>query len=404
MTTELAIVTQDAAIAAFTGGLDAAIRQIEDQARATPVDISTKQGRAACASLAHRIARSKTAIDEAGKKPGEDWRKKIEAINLDRRKAVIALDALKEEIRRPLTEWEEADARRVAEHERELSEITKGAAYTGENWATLPIDAMRDRLAEIEAMRDRNWEEFSARATYAIDDAVKSMSHNIERRVALDAEKAELARLRAEEEARKRRERDEAIARQAAEAARLEAERQAALAAKLEAERVERERKAAEAKAEAERMAVEHQKREAEEKVKRIEAEAAVERERAAAALRKAEIDRAEAESRAEQDRKNAEQARINYEADQKRRAEITAAKAEAEKQAAIEAERARVAAEQKAKADAEAKRVANIKHREKIQREAVSSLLQLGYDQTNAELLISLIRTGKIAHVEIKY
>lgn len=131
--------------------------------------------------------------------------------------------------------------------------------------------------------------------------------------------------------------------------------------------------------------------------VKRIEVEATAERERAAAALRKAEIERAEAESRAERDRKNAEQARINYEAD---RAEIAAA----EKQAAIEAERAQIAAEQKAKADTEAKRIANIKHRERIEWEAVRSLLQFGYDQTFSELLISLIRTGKITHVEIKY
>ena len=48
-------------------GLDALIERVEQEARSAAIDISTKKGRDEVASLAHKIARSKTALDKAGK-------------------------------------------------------------------------------------------------------------------------------------------------------------------------------------------------------------------------------------------------------------------------------------------------------------------------------------------------
>jgi len=362
--TGLAIIPGSTAVQVYNGGIDAALRKIADDARAIVVDISTLQGRKECASLAYKIARSKTLIDETGKNLGEEARKKINAIDADRKKAREFLDSLKDEVRKPLTDWEMADQKRIEAHESRIAEIVEGGKYTLANWQKLPLLAMRDRLMEINNEAKHNWQEFDARAKREIEAASKAITEAIGNREKHDAELEELVRLRAdaeiakaEKEARDKAQREAEIAERAA----LKAKTDAELKAKQESE-------AAERKAQAEMLAIEREKQAAEQRAR--DAEAATKR----------------AEERVEAAKVAAEE------------------QAEREKQAAVSAERARVAAEQKAKAEADAKREADTKHKATINRAALSALVEQGVLEIEAKRAIAAIANGLVPNVRIAY
>lgn len=67
--TDLVVIEKKNAMAVFTNNdqLDPLIELIEKEARSLVPDVTTKKGRDAIASMAHKVARSKTYIDNAGK-------------------------------------------------------------------------------------------------------------------------------------------------------------------------------------------------------------------------------------------------------------------------------------------------------------------------------------------------
>jgi colicin import membrane protein len=99
------------------GGMEGIISKLEAEVRAIDRDITTPEGRDAVKSLAYKVARSKTALDDMGKELVADIKKQAGAIDADRKLARDRLDALKEEVRGPLTQWEEAEANRISGHE-----------------------------------------------------------------------------------------------------------------------------------------------------------------------------------------------------------------------------------------------------------------------------------------------
>ena len=93
-------VTAIAAVELFKpGALDHIVSCIgATQAReeASKLEISTEPNRKALASLAYKIARSKSYIDDQGKTLTENARKEIEAVNGERKIARDRLDALEQ--------------------------------------------------------------------------------------------------------------------------------------------------------------------------------------------------------------------------------------------------------------------------------------------------------------------
>ena len=96
--------------------LEAVLTEIETAARSiAPGDVNTKAGREAISSLAYKIARSKTFLDDKlGKPLVRDWKAKAAAVDKLRKLARDRLDALKAEVRQPLTDYEQAEADRQA--------------------------------------------------------------------------------------------------------------------------------------------------------------------------------------------------------------------------------------------------------------------------------------------------
>jgi len=393
----LALVETVTAVDVFTeNGLDPILDRIELEVRSIALDISSKKGREQVASLAHKVAKSKTTLDKLGKDLVSGWKEKAKKVDAERSRAWDRLEALQKEVRQPLTELENRDKQRIADHEARLVTIALIGSHAAANWQTMPLADMNARLKAL--MDDKtNWEEFATRAKEARDTAADAVAGAIIKREKHDADQAELARLRKEEEERKQREHEERIAAQAAEKARLAAEEKARKAAEEEAARVRAEQE----KAENERKRIQREKEAAEAKAKR-------DAEEAAARQAKIERERAEAEARAAQ----AEKDRIAADKKAKEDARIAAEKAAADRKAAEEAaakhERDRIEVENKAVAEATAKREADKKHRAKIDGEVMSALvvaINTAISPTDqAKAIIRAIAEGHIPHIKIQY
>jgi len=357
-----------------SGNIDKILEKIASDARSQFIDISTDKGRKECASLAYKVAQSKTFLDKMGKALGDDARKQLDTLNAERKKVVEFLDKLKDEIRDPLTTWENAEKQRVAAHENELSKIIQIGTFVEQNWQSLKVELIESKIKEIESI-NRDWQEFTARASSEIQTAFTKLDAALKNLKKYEDEQAELARFREQERIRIQKERDEQIAREAAEKAKIEAENKARIEAERLAKETERIRPEAEQKAKAEADRIAKQAELERQKVLREKQQA---EEKALALQREKEL--------------------------AEKRAKDAAEKAEKDKKLAIEAERARIEKEKQAAIDAEKAREANLKHRAKINNEILNALVDGGVDADEAKLVVTLIAQGKVPHTRISY
>lgn len=255
------------------GGADTILEEIENQVKSIVVDISTEAGRKEVASIAHKIARSKTALDAEGKVLKDKYRVITDQIDGERRKVRDRLDVLKEEFRAPLTEFENKEKQRLADHEDAILKIVKSPEF---DISDPSAEDIQSRVEMIGTLFDgREWEEFKARATMSYKVAKSKLIEMREVRKKRDQEKAELERLRRDEEDRKRKEEIEAAKKQAA----IEATKAAEEKAAKEKEESEKQSKELAAKAEAEKQAAIEAERAKIEKEKKAEADAIAKRE-----------------------------------------------------------------------------------------------------------------------------
>ncbi|EMI5464379.1 hypothetical protein R8E95_004474 [Enterobacter roggenkampii] len=250
--TDLVVIEKSSAMAVFTNNeqLDPIIEKIEKEARSLVPDVSTKKGRDAIASMAHKVARSKTYIDNAGKDLVAELKALPKQIDESRRIVRERLDALKDEVRRPLTEWEAEQERIKAEEAAKIKAEEDRKQFESDHEIALLMNEKHDREAKEKA-------EEAERQRIAHEEELKRQAAEQAKREAEEKAAAELA-------AAKKREED-AIAARA----------QAELLAKQAQERAEQEAKDAAAKAEAEKKAaIEAEQLKAQEEADRIKREA----------------------------------------------------------------------------------------------------------------------------------
>lgn len=232
---ELIVVEKIAAGEVFTSSdkVEALLKSVEEQALAIPADVTTEKGRAAIASLAHKVARSKTALEEMGKEFAG-------VVAESRRTIKDRLDALKVKVRQPLTDWEYADEKRRDAHEGALSEI----AENGVVLMPAPSRVIQARIDWLTELPARDWEEFAERAEVLIKATGQALLIHLAAAVHLETERAELDRLRQEAAERAEKERHDAEVKRAVERIQAHAAEQekadlvAAYSVPFEAERV----------------------------------------------------------------------------------------------------------------------------------------------------------------------
>ena len=379
--TELAVLPKSALPTVLAADKDDLLGKLQDRLRSLKLDASTPKGRDEIRSAAAEVARVKSALLKLADGVSEEARKTHKAIVAEKHVIEEKLDALKDQVRAPLTEYENIEKARVEGHERAIAQIDALANIPADATAE-DIAGLIDAFAQSDLMH-RDWKEFEPRARKAETNTRNALKAAYADAVAAEAEAKRQAEERAAEAerecveaARLQAEREARIAAEAAQRAREEAEARAAREAADKAAAVERERQAAAKREQDAKDAAERAQREAAAaEQRRIEAEA------------KAEADRIAAEERAARESKEAAQ------------------RAEREKAAAVEAEKrraAQVAAAEKAEAD---RRAADKAHRGKINRAAANALMVAArITEENAIAIVTAMARGEIPAVRIAY
>jgi colicin import membrane protein len=347
------IETLTPAVYSEPNGIETLIANLEAKVRAVPTDISTPAGRTAIKSLAHQVARSKTALDEMGKDLVADLKKQTGAVDAERKKVRDRLDALRDEVRKPVDDFEAAEKKRCEDHEAAVQAMLALLQFDGEP----KFSAVVDRIATLADLYNREWQEFASRAKAIHGTALAGLAAKRDAAIEREEEEAELARLHAEQVAREQQEREDRIAAEAAAKATRDAEVKAA--------------------------------REAQETAAR-----------AAEAQRKADQERADAVARAEKAERDAKAASAKASQDKK----DAAAKAERDRLAVIETERQRVADVAAAEAAETARRESDKAHRKAINSEALAALVAAGLTIEQGVLAITAIVRGAVPHIRISY
>ncbi len=325
-------------------------KRVKEETDKHVADVSTQKGRDAVRSLARKVITAKTTLEKAGKGLVEEMRQQVNSITSVRIQMVDEMDALAKEVRRPLTEWEEAEKARVERCRAVITGLQDAAVVTLEDTAATVRQRGKDVWGvEIgDEFGDMAEEARAAKAT-----TVATLQRALERLTKEEADRAELERLRT-----------------------ANAEREAREAEKAAAEEAERVAKAAE-EAEAQRA-----KDAAEAEGRRI----------ANAAEAAAQAARDEADRKA---REAEETARAEHEAalaEQKRRAD----EAEAREQKRL--------ADEKAAADALKAREEDRAHRTRIQTAAKVAIMSCGADEDVARKIVLAIIAGEIPAVTLAW
>ncbi|OJB80684.1 hypothetical protein A9Q61_12715 [Yersinia ruckeri] len=275
-----------------TNGLDKYLDQIRQAVNEVP-DVSTAKGRARIASLAAGASRSKTAIEKPGREYLRHLKEQPKIIEAELRRFVIECDEIRDETRRPLTEWEAEQDRLKQEAEaKKKAEQLAAEIEVAHEMALLMNDAFdrdaKEKAEEVERLRKAH-EEFIAQ------QAVEKAKRETEEKAKRDIEAAE------------QRERDAKLAQERAEQTAKDAAAKAERDAKELAERAEREKQEATELAERNRIA-------AEQKAEREKQEAiAAEKLKA-----QQEAERVQREAKQKEDARLAEEKRVADEAAKK--------------------------------------------------------------------------------------
>ena len=350
---QLVVIEPTTAVTLFTEGtgVNELLADIRQKATSLVPDTTTTKGRKEIASIAYAVAKTKTYLDGLGKELTDQYKAIPRKIDEHRKTIRDTLDALKEEVREPLTRFEEAEAARVEALQSRLVHLNELGSAASVEIVAADLQAM---LLEVEQTAlDDSWQELLPQATVAKELAAKRLGETLATRLKYEAEQAELEVLRKKQAEQERIDRERLIAEQAAEQARLQEENR---------QRLERE-------------AAQHREQEAQ-------------RQAQAARVR---------EEQARRDAEAAELARQQAE-------ENAASQAEEAATRAAEQERQRIANEQRLKDEEDARRLADRDHRGRINGAILMDLMGLGIDEDKAINLIKHVASHKIAHLTINY
>lgn len=265
------------------GSLEPYLEHIRASVNEVP-DLTTKKGRDRIASLAASVSRSKTAVEKPGRAFLKHLKESVKPVETNLRSFVNGCDQLRDDVRKPLTDWEEEQKARAQRLQAMVDEFGDQVQSMRQTLISIDVherEAFIDEIiAEVqETPVDESFEDFQEAGQQAKDAALRDLRQSLEVAI-IESDKAR----KAEEEAQAQRQRE---IKEAAERAAADAKQKAEAEAKARIEQAERE-------------AEEAKQREA------YAAEQARQREEAAAAAERQRI--------ADEQRRTAEEARIKAE------------------------------------------------------------------------------------------
>lgn len=214
----IAVEKLDITVVFSEDGMAKLLKEVETKVIAHVPDTTTEHGRKDIASLAYKITRSKTLIDDLGKDVVSDWKKKAKLIDGHRKTARDFLDNLKNKVRQPLVTWEEEKERIQAEKEaaEKVKIDDRVTALFAVNVNIPYFDAAMLNDAEFETMLDEATNNHMAERL-RIQEEEKAKEEEGARlkdeRAAQEAEASRLAEIQAAQETKERelKEQQEAI-------------------------------------------------------------------------------------------------------------------------------------------------------------------------------------------------
>jgi len=262
------------------GGLDPLLSAVKGKVDEFRADAETPSGRKQIASFSHQISKTKVFIETHGKSLVAKQKAAIKLIDTERKRSRDFLDEQRDRARQPLTDYEEAEKKLIAEEAARME-------FEADHAEALAEDGLFNRQREIERkeaeyvkmLEEKRIEEEAARLEREREEREDLLKNEAaaaakkEAEEALVAEKEQVVRLKVEakaEAARVEQEKKDAIekAGREKEAAILQEKARAG----AEGRRTEKERLAKEAveKTQRERKALHHKHR------KKIEGEALI--------------------------------------------------------------------------------------------------------------------------------
>jgi hypothetical protein len=264
MSKELIVIEETNLPQLFTAnGCDPLIERIKAEVSGHVPDVSTVGSRKDIASLAYKVSQSKTVIENAGKEFVSKIKDQTKAIDAERKRVREELDMLRDEVRKPLTDWELAEEKRLAaeklaaekeaDHESAIGENDlfdrqreierKEALFAKQEKERIEKEiAAQAELDRIEAERQADIARV-ARDKRLADEAIEAANREADEKIAEEQRKTEQAKrdlIAAEERAKLEKEQAEESRKQAI----VEAERKAKeIAEMLEISRVAAEQK-----------------------------------------------------------------------------------------------------------------------------------------------------------------
>lgn len=183
-------------------------------AEAKMYDIATDKARTELKRFARPLQKLRTGIEARAKELTGATKRKIAAIDTEKRRLVLVVGEIEDEVLAPLTAWEQEEETRKAT----LSGIVSGIMAKQTFYPD--ISSLSAAIAELEAFDLSTMQEFKVSAESAIIAVLRVLKPNLASMEKAEAERVELEKLRA------------------AEAKRLDDERIAAAAEKLAEEKI----------------------------------------------------------------------------------------------------------------------------------------------------------------------
>ena len=241
---ELVLIPQEKALDVFktANGLDPYLQEIRKEIDSFIPDITTEKGRKEVASMAFKVAKSKTALDEIGKNLVAELKEVPKLIDAERKRMRELLDSWKDEVRKPLTDFEQKESVRLSKHEQAVQAIADMCIVT--DLKAWQIKELLNRCDSF--VIDASWEEFESKAAGTLLSTQRTLKEMLSKQEKIEAEQAELVRIIDEAIEREQKAREESIAKEAAENARKAAEVKVKAELEKAARAIDEQKKAAE--------------------------------------------------------------------------------------------------------------------------------------------------------------
>jgi len=371
-------------------GLNPYLDQIAAEVHAFESDVTTDKGRKAIGSMARKVARSKTFLDGMGKTLNAEAKQKAKLVDNERKRCREILDDLRDEVRAPLTAFEDKQKQKEADQLAKY-EVLKALCETC-NWEgfALDLDGLSNSIIELNLIDvDEDYGDYElsalkakAKGLLSLQSAINQMHSDRERE---QQEAKELA--------------DQEALRQVAvkEESERNAKMKAEAAAKAKIDRAEQDKQDAinrEARARQDAIDAE-ERRLAQIEQSRLDAIAA--EERRLEQIKQSEINAKAAADRAETNRLEAiERARLESIA--------AAERAEYNAQEAVRVEQQRQANEKAAKDEAQRLREADTEHRRNVNCAARDDFMKAGLSGDDAQKAVKALASNMIRRGSLNY